>query len=200
VPFTESWGVPDLPSSAEQRHYVQAMYHLTKTLDPTRPVIGNDGWEHVATDIVALHDYENNTDVLERRYEAREELAGYRQHGRRVQIEGFEHEGKPVMLTEFGGIAWSDDPAHSWGYVRVRSSAELAARYERLLRVIHAVPFFAGFCYTQFADTYQEANGLLFADRTPKFPLEQMKAITRGPRPRFDQSFAADWQGGAQPL
>ena len=30
----------------------------------------------------------------------------------------------------------------------------------------------AGFCYTQFADTYQEANGLLYADRTPKIPLD----------------------------
>ena len=42
VPFNESWGVPDLPESAAQRHYVQALYHLTKTLDPSRPVIGND--------------------------------------------------------------------------------------------------------------------------------------------------------------
>ena len=33
-----------------ERHYVEALYHLTKTLDPTRPVIGNDGWESVATD------------------------------------------------------------------------------------------------------------------------------------------------------
>ena len=38
----------------------------------------------------------------------------------------------------------------------------------------------AGFCYTQFADTYQEANGLLFADRTPKFPLEEIAAATSG--------------------
>jgi hypothetical protein len=39
---------------------------------------------------------------------------------------------------------------------------------------------FSGFCYTQFADTYQEANGLLYADRTPKFPLERIAAATRG--------------------
>jgi len=38
----------------------------------------------------------------------------------------------------------------------------------------------AGFCYTQFTDTYQEANGLLRADRTPKFPLDEMAAATRG--------------------
>ena len=37
-----------------------------------------------------------------------------------------------------------------------------------------------GFCYTQFADTYQEANGLLFADRTPKFPLSDIAAATAG--------------------
>ena len=28
VPFNESWGVPDLPDSPAQRHYVQALYHL----------------------------------------------------------------------------------------------------------------------------------------------------------------------------
>jgi hypothetical protein len=49
VPFSESWGVPDLPDSPTQRHYVQTLYHLTKTLDPTRPVVGNDGWESIAT-------------------------------------------------------------------------------------------------------------------------------------------------------
>nr|MBA2303773.1 hypothetical protein [Acidobacteriota bacterium] len=32
----------------------------------------------------------------------------------------------------------------------------------------------------QFADTYQEANGLLFADRTPKIPLEKIAAATAG--------------------
>ncbi len=30
----------------------------------------------------------------------------------------------------------------------------------------------SGFCYTQLTDTYQEANGLLRADRTPKLPLD----------------------------
>ena len=38
VPINESWGVPNLPTSAAERHYVQGLYHLTKTLDPTRPV------------------------------------------------------------------------------------------------------------------------------------------------------------------
>ena len=38
VPFNESWGVPNLPDNPSERHYVQALYHLTRTLDSTRPV------------------------------------------------------------------------------------------------------------------------------------------------------------------
>jgi beta-galactosidase/beta-glucuronidase len=182
VPFNESWGVPDLPEIAAQRHYVGAMYELTKTLDPTRPVIGNDGWEHTATDFLAIHDYESDVSIIERRYAAHEGLPGLRPHGRLVALEGYEHDGRPVLLTEFGGIAYSDDATNTWGYARAQSPDDLAGRYDRLLRAVQASRVFSGYCYTQFADTYQETNGLLFADRTPKFPLEQMRASTRGRR------------------
>src|SRR5688572_19482750 len=74
VPFNESWGVPDLPDSPAQRHWVQSLYHLTKTLDPTRPVIGNDGWESVATDIIGIHDYEHDPERIARRYGTEEGL------------------------------------------------------------------------------------------------------------------------------
>ena len=76
------------------------------------------------------------------------------------------------------------DEAGTWGYARARTAKDLAARYEALVGAVHRSPHFIGFCYTQFADTYQEANGLLFADRTPKFSLDEMKAITRGQRAR----------------
>jgi hypothetical protein len=42
---------------------------------------------------------------------------------------------------------------------------------------------FSGFCYTQFADTFQEANGLLYADRTPKVPLTRIAAAVAGNHP-----------------
>ena len=35
----------------------------------------------------------------------------------------------------------------------------------------------AGFCYTQLTDTEQEQNGLLTADRKPKIPAKQVRAI-----------------------
>ena len=52
-------------------------------------------------------------------------------------------------------------------------------RYRALLKVVNETIMFSGFCYTQFADTFQETNGLLNADRTPKVPLEQISAATR---------------------
>ena len=45
VCFNESWGVMDLQNSALHRNFVAGLYHLTKALDSSRPVIGNDGWE-----------------------------------------------------------------------------------------------------------------------------------------------------------
>src|SRR5690606_7382406 len=68
VPFNESWGVPDLPTSAAQRALVRGLADLTRALDPTRPVVGNDGWEMLATDLVNVHDYERDPEALARRY------------------------------------------------------------------------------------------------------------------------------------
>jgi beta-galactosidase/beta-glucuronidase len=186
VPLNESWGVPDLPDSPAQRHYVQALYHLTKTLDPTRPVVGNDGWESVATDIIGVHDYETQPRRIRERYGApdlsittlneRERPAG-----RMLVINPEEHLSKPIILTEFGGIACAPNAeGRTWGYARARDADELADRYAALIVAVRQLHALAGFCYTQFADTYQEANGLLFADRTPKFPLEEIALFTKG--------------------
>ncbi len=197
VPFNESWGVPDLPDSPAQRHYVQALYHLTRTLDPTRPVIGNDGWESVATDIIGIHDYDNDPQRLARRYGAYEALPGLFQRerpgGRLLVLESAGHPSQPIMLTEFGGIACSVD-AHSWGYSRASDPETFAQRYAALLQVVHEMPVLAGFCYTQFSDTYQEANGLLYADRTPKFPLEEIARATRGPSAHRDLQLEFEWR------
>jgi len=184
VPFNESWGVPDLPVIAAQRHYVQALYHLTKTLDPTRPVIGNDGWESTATDIIGIHDYDGDTDRLARRYGHLESLPQLFRHGRpggrTLTVEGHPFAGQPVMLSEFGGTAFSDREG-SWGYSRVLTATEFADHYRALLEAVRSSELLAGFCYTQFTDTFQEANGLLHMDRTAKFPLEEIAAATRGP-------------------
>jgi beta-galactosidase/beta-glucuronidase len=192
VPFNESWGVPDLTATAAHRNYVQALYHLTKTLDPTRPVVGNDGWESAATDILAIHDYDNHPQRLANRYGPEVKLSDLfdrqRPGGRVLTLDGYPHQGQPIMLTEFGGIAYGKSEDQSiWGYVRSAEVSELQARYTALLQAVNSIELFSGFCYTQFTDTFQEANGLLYADRTPKFPIEAIEAATRGWAPYLER-------------
>jgi hypothetical protein len=180
VPFNESWGVPDLTAVLVQRHAVEALYHLTKTLDATRPVVGNDGWESSATDIIGIHDYDPNPEHLRQRYGPEikpEQLFDRRRPGGRIlTLDGYPHRGQPIMLTEFGGILYQRyrDPGAPtpWGYSVARDEHEFLAQFAALMRTVTHMQLFSGFCYTQFADTFQEGNGLLTADRTPKVPLE----------------------------
>jgi hypothetical protein len=198
VPFNESWGVPNLPDIPAERSFVQALYHLTKTLDPTRPVVGNDGWESVATDIIGIHDYDDEPDRLAKRYEGDEVVAHLfrreRPGGRLLTIAGHAHAGQPIVLTEFGGVALAAERSDSWGYSRVGSPGEFQRVYADLLAAVRTIPLFAGFCYTQLTDTYQEANGLLYSDRSPKIPIERICEATRGPRKERDERIAREWR------
>jgi hypothetical protein len=56
--------------------------------------------------------------------------------------------------------------------------AAFAEKFESLMHAVIHTPMFSGFCYTQFCDTFQEANGLLTAAREPKLPLDQLRQIT----------------------
>jgi len=188
VPFNESWGVPNLTSIQAHRNAVEALYHLTRTLDETRPVIGNDGWEASATDILGIHDYDCDPERLQSRYgqeKAKELFDRRRPGGRILTLDGFPHQGQPIMLTEFGGIAFKNvkkQPEEGeeiiWGYSEVTTENAFLSLYKRLMNVVNNSSMFSGYCYTQFADTFQEANGLLTADRIPKVPIEQINAIT----------------------
>ncbi len=186
VPFNESWGVPNLTSTQAHRNAVEALYHLTRTLDATRPVIGNDGWEASATDILGIHDYDADPERLRARYgssaQTQELFDRRRPGGRILTLDGYPHRGQPIVLTEFGGIAYdktrSKGVTSVWGYSTSDSDQQFLESYQKLLEVINTTAMFSGFCYTQFADTFQEANGLLNADRTPKIPLEDIRAAT----------------------
>jgi hypothetical protein len=98
------------------------------------------------------------------------------------------------MLTEFGGIAFSPNPDQTWGYSRSESQEAFADECMELISVVRSLQVLAGFCYTQFADTYQEANGLLYADRTPKFPLQDIALAVQGPRTTRDVTVEWAWR------
>jgi beta-galactosidase/beta-glucuronidase len=189
VPLNESWGVPDLPTNPAHRDYVRALYYMTKTLDPTRPVVGNDGWEHVATDIITIHDYAANAGVLYERYATPEAvihvLERQQPGGRALTLEGFELDAHPFMVSEFGGIAFVRSDEEGWGYSTALSEGDFLDAYRRLLGALNECRGIAGFCYTQLADTFQEKNGLVTADRTLKADPEKIAEATRGRRRAF---------------
>jgi beta-galactosidase/beta-glucuronidase len=184
VPLNESWGVQHIASDPRMQHFARALVSLTKALDPTRPVVSNDGWEQVDTDIVAIHDYEWRPEVVRERYATD---AGIRRlvdtvgpAGRALILSGDVSEA-PVMLTEFGGISFDTEAAEgAWGYSAATSGEDFAERLEGLLAAVHASEVLAGFCYTQLADTLQETNGLVTADRTPKIPIDRIRAAILG--------------------
>ena len=183
VPMNESWGIPNVASDPAQRHYVQMLYHLTKTLDPTRPVIGNDGWENIISDIYSVHDYSFEGTTLRERYGGTEAVERtmheVQPHYRTLSLPGSQRTHEPIMLTEFGGIGYSPQSGAPWhGYGTVTSNDAFLAKYRELVDAILDSPAIAGFCYTQLTDTGQETNGLLTAERASKLDTAAVRQIT----------------------
>jgi len=183
VPFNESWGIQHISHVPAQRAYSIALTQLTRAIDPSRPVISNDGWEHTDSDIVTIHDYENSSEVLRDRYgspeSVREVLSTFSGPGRRMGAPGTTLGATPVMLTEFGGVRLGGSQ-QDWGYSTAATPDELQRRLEELFAVVHASPVLSGFCYTQLADTGQEVNGLCDENRVPKLPEHIIRAIVAG--------------------
>ena len=189
VPINESWGVQDIATVPAQQQFAQALVSLTRALDPSRPAVSNEGWEHVDSDVLGLHDYTSDPERLRARYADREAvqesvLRGFGPHGRRAllterQRERFLAGVAPLMITEFGGISMSEDEG-SWGYEVLTSPLEYATRLRGLFDALRASADVVGFCYTQFMDTGQETNGLVSADGKPKLPVESIYEIVTG--------------------
>ena len=183
APLNESWGVPNLRDPRQQAH-LRTLYHLTKSLDPTRPVIDNEGWQHTeTTDLFAVHDYSKDGLTLSARWKGVETKPGVRlpPHGTPYLIPGVEYNGAPLYLSEFGGIAFIPEghevPKESWGYSGVEKSVgEVLGRLRSQYEAIRDSAII-GVCYTQLTDVEQEINGLMTYDRKPKFPAEELRKI-----------------------
>lgn len=180
VPLNESWGVPKVRSDSQQQHHGLTMYHLTKSLDETRPVIYNDGWEQMKTDLLTIHDYESRQEVLEQRYASIESAVQGTPGGRQLFVGGASYEGQPIIISEFGGIAYKKSNWEGWGYSGAENEEDFLNKLRAVVDGLYASPIVRGFCYTQLTDVEQEINGLLTYDRQPKAPVEQIRAIIMG--------------------
>jgi beta-galactosidase/beta-glucuronidase len=177
VPFNESWGIENVATDAAQKDFSKSAYRLTKALDPMRPVISNDGWEHTESDILTLHNYGADPGCIA------EQVLGATGEGarfsgqRRAFADGCGYGGQPVMISEYGGIAMNGH--RGWGYGEHAADGEtLLGRIRALTGGIKTLPRVYGYCYTQLTDVQQEINGLLYEDRTPKIPPDEIKRVT----------------------
>ena len=207
VPLNESWGVQDVGTAPGERSYATALAALTRALDPTRPVVSNDGWEHTDSDLWTVHDYTDAGEVLLARYGSVEAVAALvgvpspsspsgrvSANGRRLRVAGggarageLPTEERPLVLSEFGGVRFTPGSSAAegatWGYSTASDAEDYARRLGDLLGAANAcveAGGLIGWCYTQLADTLQEANGLVTEDRTPKLPLERLRALVTG--------------------
>ena len=187
VPLNESWGVRKLLTDGKQKDYARAVYYLTKSLDATRLVSTNDGWESVKeTDIISIHDYSTDSANWQEKY-GREKLSELFPMARRLMGFGEKISAeKPIVLTEYGGIAvlqsgvkelHTEADGEAWGYC-LEKSENFLQRFKELNRGVFACDF-AGFCYTQLTDVKQEVNGLLNKEHEPKFDVKKIAQIGR---------------------
>ena len=198
VPYNESWGIGRVGRDHEQQDWVRSVYELTRRLDPERPIIDNDGWEHVVSDIYTYHTYANRredlaaayTDAVHRsRSEIPEEMRREEDEGGRarglplpIMADGIKRPDMPVLISEFGGIGYKPDNekpdtrGDAWGYNGVPETApEFKSRFEEIMKALYACPELCGFCYTQLTDVDQEINGILTFNREPKFNLDYFR-------------------------
>ena len=179
TPFNESWGVKYIFTDYKQQKFTEGIYHLTKAIDSMRPVIVNDGWEHTVSDIITLHDYVEYGDEFLNRYGDKEKVVNneiaFNKH-KHAMAQGYEYKGQPIIISEYGGIAFNSEKG--WGYGnQVKNEDDFLKRYESITQGIKDTPYISGFCYTQITDVQQEINGLLNEDRSPKVDLNKIKEI-----------------------
>ncbi|MDF9843863.1 MULTISPECIES: sugar-binding domain-containing protein [unclassified Paenibacillus] len=180
VPLNESWGIPNVQIDKRQQQHGLAMYHLTKSLDDMRPVVYNDGWEHMTTDLITIHDYESRQEVLEQRYATAESAVNSMPANRKIFVGGASYQGQPILISEFGGIAFKKSEWEGWGYSGAENEEDFLIRLKAVVDPMFSSPVIQGYCYTQLTDVEQEINGLLTYDRKPKAPLAEIRKIMTG--------------------
>jgi len=154
-----------------------AVVDLTKSLDPTRPVIDSSGWYHSTsrTDIYDAHDYDQNPKTFKERWDS---LIVDCHNNSEDEAWAMQ---KPFFISEYGGIGWYGNNKEAWGYGNSPKSKKLfMERYEGLTNALLDNPEMFGFCYTQLTDVEQEQNGLYtYKNRKPKFDIKKIAAINK---------------------
>lgn len=142
--------------------WVQAMWELTKKLDPTRLVedMSVCHWQHLDyyahgdTDINAWHFY---IDDYQRAKEHINNVVNSTYVGSSFNyVPGYKHRGQPLINSEYGGVGALDgDRDISWSFKFLTNELRRQGKI-------------SAYIYTELHDVEWEYNGLLNYDRTKK--------------------------------
>ncbi len=179
VPLNESWGVRNIYVDKAQQDFARSLYNTIHAMDKTRLVSTNDGWEQVESDICGIHDYEAWSREFNEKYQDKEQLlTGSANNWRLVYAEGVKYQGQPLIISEYGGIAFKSEDSDSWGYNgTVNDEKSFFERYKDITEAIRKTPYIRGYCYTQLTDVMQEVNGLMTPDRKLKIDLDNIRKV-----------------------
>jgi len=186
VPFNESWGVWHQSARPEQRAFVDGIVALTKSLDQSRPVVGNDGWEFSSGDLWTLHLYYSGQSISTRINELINDpgisVTGDDGQNKRVgALPGADINNLPILLTECGGVGFGKYSDNDFSYGELpETEEELERDIRHIAEMVNSGEVLQGFVWTQLTDIQQEINGLLYFDRTPKLPIETLHEIFSG--------------------
>ena len=164
----------------KHKEFVQQTVQLVRKMDgQKRPIHDSSGWIHVSTDLWSFHDYEQK---IERWSKILSDPTKY--------LDG--RQGQPLLVGEFAGVGFDAGGPYGFndekflpgyvqrGYELPATADEALSRIHGLTAEIYKRDLYAGYCFTQLYDVEYEKNGLLKYDRTPKFPLPQLRRIFDG--------------------
>jgi hypothetical protein len=176
VPINESWGVQGSRRDTKRTDYTLSLYHLIKSIDPTRLVVDDDGWWHTKTDICTRHFY-FDLKLLPELFE--DEIKSHKRALPKVYLKPFKYGNEPIIYSEIGGFGFDlhKNVTDKWGYGDpIENGQDL---YQKVLNLLVEFDkrknWIHGFCYTELYDQFQEVNGLLTINRDPKFPPAKLK-------------------------
>ncbi|HEV7869336.1 MAG TPA: glycoside hydrolase family 2 TIM barrel-domain containing protein, partial [Chthoniobacteraceae bacterium] len=168
-PRPPSSGVPDATrvvgaklANRESYYWVEAMWNLAKSLDPTRLVedMSVVPWDHLehyghgGTDINSWHFYSHS--YPQARAHIQEVVRNTYAGSTFNYVPGFEQGTQPLINGEYGGIGALDgDRDVSWSFKFLTNELR---RHGKL----------SAYIFTELHDVEWERNGLLNYDRTPK--------------------------------
>lgn len=167
VIFNETWGLRKLLGDSRQADFARSLYYLCKSLDPSRLVSTNDGWENInPTDIISVHDYRTLSDELTDYYSSPVFLEnGSGRTGHPYMLPGEKYCGQPILLTEFGGKRSGNSLGRGYEDASLQGKSFRDVVNDDIEKASR-LKSFCGYCYTQLTDVYQETNGIMNMDRT----------------------------------